>query len=122
MKWKGASCFFIIRKFFHEEQSLSVVCCKVSVISGIEAGDIREVSKNLGNVLESVTVAENPVINDIKAIMLENGAMSALMSGSGPTVFGLFGTGSAVQNAYGCLERSGYAPQLFITDIYDPGE
>ena len=93
-----------------------------AVISGIEAGDIREVSKNLGNVLESVTVAENPVINDIKTIMLENGAMSALMSGSGPTVFGLFGTGSAVQNAYGCLERSGYAPQLFITDIYDPGE
>ena len=44
----------------------------------------------LGNVLEDVTVKEYPVIDDIKGCMIKNGSLGALMSGSGPTVFGIF--------------------------------
>jgi 4-diphosphocytidyl-2-C-methyl-D-erythritol kinase len=42
------------------------------------------------NDLEAVTVAEHPVIDRIKRWLLEVGAIGALMSGSGPTVFGVF--------------------------------
>lgn len=42
------------------------------------------------NVLETVTVPQYPIIADIKNIMLEHGALNAMMSGSGPTVFGIF--------------------------------
>ena len=90
-----------------------------AVILGIEKGNIRDVAANLGNVLESVTVPENPVIDKIKKIMTENGAMNALMSGSGPSVFGLFEDEEDIQRAYGILEKSGYAPQLFITEIFN---
>ena len=44
----------------------------------------------MGNVLESVTIKEYPVIAQIKNKMMELGADISLMSGSGPTVFGLF--------------------------------
>ena len=60
------------------------------IIEAIEHDDINAVADNLGNVLESVTIAEYPVIEEIKNIMKDKGALNALMSGSGPTVFGLF--------------------------------
>ena len=44
----------------------------------------------MGNVLESVTVAEYPIIDKIKKQMTEQGALISMMSGSGPTVFGIF--------------------------------
>ncbi len=60
------------------------------MIEAIKNGDIRGISENLSNVLESVTIKNNPVISGIKEKMLKNGASGALMSGSGPTVFGIF--------------------------------
>ena len=44
----------------------------------------------MGNVLESVTIPHYPVIEQIKDQMKASGAINAMMSGSGPTVFGLF--------------------------------
>ncbi len=44
----------------------------------------------MGNVLETVTIPKYPVIAEIKRAMMENGALASMMSGSGPTVFGLF--------------------------------
>lgn len=58
-------------------------------IAAINAQDKDVLAVNIFNVLETVTVKEYPIINDIKKVMLENGAMSSLMSGSGPTVFAL---------------------------------
>ncbi len=52
-------------------------------------GDFSGVISRLGNVLESVTITEYPQIGKLKALMIEYGAMASLMSGSGPTVFGL---------------------------------
>lgn len=60
------------------------------MIDAIKSADADGIAKRLGNVLESVTQKEHPVISDIKKSMLDNGAAGALMSGSGPTVFGLF--------------------------------
>jgi 4-diphosphocytidyl-2-C-methyl-D-erythritol kinase len=58
--------------------------------ASINEGNLPKVAKLLGNSLEGVTQEEYPVIKKIKQIMLGNGALGALMSGSGPTVFGLF--------------------------------
>ena len=44
----------------------------------------------MGNVLEKVTIEEYPVIEQIKNVMKEHGALNAMMSGSGPTVFGIY--------------------------------
>lgn len=60
------------------------------LIEAIEKGDIKEVSKCLGNKMEEAIIKEYPIIETIKKTMRENGAISSLMSGSGPTVFGIF--------------------------------
>ncbi|MFA5523488.1 MAG: 4-(cytidine 5'-diphospho)-2-C-methyl-D-erythritol kinase [Tissierellales bacterium] len=56
----------------------------------IENGDTDLVAKAMKNVLETVTIKENPILNKIKEEMLRSGAMGSLMSGSGPTIFGIF--------------------------------
>lgn len=60
------------------------------IISAIEAMDLRSVAKNMRNVLESVTVKVHPEIKTIMGKLIEYGAIASRMSGSGPTVFGLF--------------------------------
>ncbi len=60
------------------------------IIDKINANDIYGVADKLGNVLETVTEQAYPVIADIKSIMIREGALNSIMSGSGPTVFGLF--------------------------------
>ena len=62
------------------------------ILRGLSEADIRQVASSMGNVLEQVMLAEYPVIGRIKQAMLDMGAMGALMSGSGPTVFGVFDT------------------------------
>lgn len=53
-------------------------------------GTIEDICSILSNDLESVTIPAFPVIAEIKATMMRSGALGAMMSGSGPTVFGLF--------------------------------
>lgn len=60
------------------------------IISSINDNNINGVAERLCNVLESVTEKEYPIIKQIKDTMLEYGALNSLMSGSGPTVFGIF--------------------------------
>ncbi len=60
------------------------------VIKGIMAGSMDDIVAGMGNVLESVTCSEYDIINELKKAMLDIGASGSLMSGSGPTVFGLF--------------------------------
>lgn len=61
---------------------------------GLEAGGL------LYNDLESVTLKEHPDLAEYKSILVENGALGALMSGSGPTVFGVYKDGESAQKAY----------------------
>ncbi|CAK7087313.1 4-(cytidine 5'-diphospho)-2-C-methyl-D-erythritol kinase [Tissierella sp.] len=60
------------------------------IISSIERDDIKSVADNITNVMEEVVMEKNPIISEIKKDMVSYGALGALMSGSGPTVFGLF--------------------------------
>lgn len=60
------------------------------MIDRIEKKDGAAVASLLSNVLETVTIPEYPVLNDLKKYLMDNGAIGSLMSGSGPTVFGLF--------------------------------
>ncbi len=59
-------------------------------IKAIESGNIYDLSKRMYNVLEDITASGRPVIKEIERVMLDNKAMCSLMTGSGPTVFGLF--------------------------------
>lgn len=52
--------------------------------------DLKCVGNSLENIMEKTIIEENPIIKRIKDNMLDNGALGTLMSGSGPTVFGLF--------------------------------
>ena len=60
------------------------------VIAGLHVGDLKKIADSMGNVLERVTIEDYPIIEDIKTAMKEAGALNAMMSGSGPTVFGIF--------------------------------
>lgn len=61
--------------------------------------DVVDVCAILSNDLEAVTIGKYPVIGEIKTMLLALGASGALMSGSGPTVFGLFSSEEGAQNA-----------------------
>lgn len=73
----------------------------------------------MGNILETVTIPRYPVIDEIKRCMLENGAAGALMSGSGPTVFGLFLDGQQAKAALEAMRQSHLARQVYLTSIYN---
>ena len=60
------------------------------VIEAISEGDIAKLCKNMGNIMETVTAKKNKNVMSIKEQMLALGAMGSIMSGSGPTVFGIF--------------------------------
>lgn len=60
------------------------------VIEGLRSRDLRMVARGMGNSFEDIIASEHPVIKTIKEEMLERGALAAQMSGSGPTVFGIF--------------------------------
>lgn len=60
------------------------------LVQAVENDDIYTLAKNMGNILEQVTVEEFSQIKTIKEDMIRYGALGSLMSGSGPTVFGLF--------------------------------
>lgn len=60
------------------------------MISAIKNFDTKKIGENLSNVMETVTINDCPEIADIKAKMFEFGALGSVMSGSGPSVFGIF--------------------------------
>lgn len=60
------------------------------LIQSMENEDLPSVARNLKNRMEAAIIKENSIIGEIKRLMIKNGALGALMSGSGPTVFGLF--------------------------------
>jgi len=81
----------------------------------IEETDLGGVVRRLGNVLETVTIAKHPIVDDIKQVMLENGALGSLMSGSGPSVFGIYDYEEKARACAKCIEEQGLAKQVFVT-------
>ena len=76
-------------------------------------------SARMGNILELVTIPAHPVIDKIKQEMQKAGALGAMMSGSGPTVFGIFDTQPKARKAYRALRASQLAKQLYLTVPYN---
>ena len=82
------------------------------ILAAMQRKDLEEMTGLLGNVLESVTIEKYPLIRELKDAMLETGAVGSLMSGSGPTVFGVFDT---MENAVEAEKRMRKKyPQVFI--------
>ena len=75
--------------------------------------------ERMGNVLETVTIPAYPVIQEIKEHMMACGAAGAMMSGSGPTVFGIFHSPVQAKAAMKDLKVNGLAKQLYLTTPYN---
>lgn len=87
-------------------------------VQAIQNGDLYRMAQLMGNVLETVTIPAYPVIDEIKETMLRAGAVGAMMSGSGPTVFGLFDDREKAQEAYRQLEDGDLAKSVFLTKFF----
>lgn len=85
------------------------------MIEAIQAGSLDGVTAKMGNVLETVTIKRYPEIEIMKKSLVDSGAENALMSGSGPTVFGIFKDESKAEQALFNLETTGLVKQGFVT-------
>ena len=89
------------------------------LIRDIECGDLYAMASKMENVFEPGIIRQYPVIGNIKELMEEKGALKAVMSGSGPTVFGIFDNRDKMAAAARSLRKSGLAKTVFATDIYN---
>ena len=89
------------------------------LVTDIRNKDLQQIANHMGNVLESVTIPEYPIIAQIKEQMMKSGAINSMMSGSGPTVFGLFEDEETARKAYDDMVQSGLAKQIYVTSIYN---
>jgi 4-diphosphocytidyl-2-C-methyl-D-erythritol kinase len=89
------------------------------IVDNLKQKNLKGIADNMGNILETVTIPSYPVIKDIKKLMKENGALNAMMSGSGPTVFGLFQSEKDIRKAYDALKQSGLAKNVYTSDIHN---
>lgn len=85
------------------------------IIEALRANDLQGMALSMENVLETVTIPAYPVIQTIKDMMLDAGAVNALMSGSGPTVFGIFTDEEKAGLAAENVISQQLAKQVFVT-------
>ena len=88
----------------------------------IRNGDLDGVIGRLGNVLETVTIPDHPEIARIKSMMMENGACGSLMSGSGPTVFGIYKDRELAEKTFQALKEADdgrLTRQVYLTEFYN---
>jgi 4-diphosphocytidyl-2-C-methyl-D-erythritol kinase len=90
-----------------------------AMIEALRVKDLKLLSSRMGNVLETVTIPAYPVIDEIKKCMVENGALGSMMSGSGPTVFGIFDSQSQARKASRALRAKQLAKQIYLTIPYN---
>jgi len=92
-----------------------------AMVEAVNNGDLQAICNAMGNALEEVTASRFPIIHDLKAQMVAHGALAAMMTGSGPTVFGIFLTkraaiaaGQAVKAAFPDIH------EIIVTKPYNP--
>ena len=85
------------------------------MVEAIRNGDLRGITARMENVLETVTEKTYPVISELKEKMREEGALNALMSGSGPTVFGIFEEEDRAQKAADRIRELKLSNQIYVT-------
>ena len=89
------------------------------ILEGLDKQDLQKVASSMGNVLETVTIGDYPVIEDIKDVMKEAGALNAMMSGSGPTVFGIFDDRSKAKQAQQRIRELKIAKQVYVANVHN---
>ena len=89
------------------------------ILEGLASGNLEKIVSAMGNVLERVTVQKYPVINEIKQAMKEAGAMNAMMSGSGPTVFGIFKDLETAEFAQREIQKMKIAKDICLTNVHN---
>ncbi len=90
---------------------------KLGMLYAMQSRDLKQISVKMENVFEQFIDVPNKV--DIKAVMRENGAVGVCMSGSGPTVFGIFEDRQSAKNAADGLKS--LAKDIFITSPVSMG-
>lgn len=88
------------------------------MIDAMKNKSLKTLCDNMGNILESVTISLHPEIADIKQFMLDHGALGSLMSGSGPTVFGIYKDKNAAQLAKEEALKAFDKSFAFVTELY----
>ena len=90
------------------------------IIEHINARNQKGIAEEFCNVLESVTIEQHPIITQLKATMMANKSLGALMTGSGPTVFGYF---RSKGDAYKAMDQIKILypsiKELFVTKVYN---
>lgn len=84
------------------------------MVEALRMEELHGVTQRMENVLETVTIPEHPEIQQIKDLMIKEGALNALMSGSGPTVFGIFDDREKGMRARDLLRKSSLARQTYL--------
>jgi 4-diphosphocytidyl-2-C-methyl-D-erythritol kinase len=94
-----------------------------AMVEALHQGDLKGITDHMENVLETVTVKKYPIISDIKKMMMESGAINALMSGSGPSIFGVYeDEGTATATAVDIdktLKTKGIDAHIKVTEFYN---
>ena len=90
-----------------------------AIIEGLQAQDLKKIASSMGNVLERVTEDDYPIITDIKNVMMEAGALNAMMSGSGPTVFGIFADKKTAKEAQRKMRSTGLTKQIYLVNVHN---
>ncbi|PXV90261.1 4-diphosphocytidyl-2-C-methyl-D-erythritol kinase [Lachnotalea glycerini] len=89
------------------------------MIEAVNNNDLTTIVDKMENVLEGVTINEYPVIEEIKNMMKANGALNAMMSGSGPTVFGIFSDYAKAKRAFQIINANPQVKQSYLTSVYN---
>ena len=90
------------------------------IVTAIKNSDLSGITSRLENVLETVTIPKYPRIKEIKHEMLAQGAIGSLMSGSGPTVFGIFQSNASAKQCYNYFKQSVSHVQTYLAIPYQP--
>lgn len=93
------------------------------MVNALKEGNLKGITDRMENVMESVTEKKYPIITDIKKMMLGNGAMNAVMSGSGPSIFGVFLEEDVARAAAVYVDQTirtkGIVAQVNVTEFYN---
>ncbi len=90
-----------------------------SIMEGLKEQNLEKIAASMGNVLERVTVDDYPIIDDIKKVMMDAGALNAMMSGSGPTVFGIFADKKTAREAQRKMRNANLTKQIYLVNVHN---
>ena len=93
-----------------------------AMVEAIQKGDAQSMIEPMDNVLATVTEEKYQIIKEIKQSMIRNGAIKAMMSGSGPTVFGIFENMVQAATAFDAIKEKSMAREIFISKFVNPQE